>query len=238
MAGTLTTLEANEAEKIKKPGNSTKAGLMGKAKKQSPTGRPTKRPSPVEIVPETPRRMASPMSQNLPTPLVKADPPPPAVPITRSQALAELVRRAGEGNETCLAGLRQILDKDPELWRAAGDVSALAERMWIDLVANGNKLAEESIPRNLRELKVQLAGPSPTPLERLLMDYVGVTWLAAQHGEIGAAQVGGSLDQAKLRLRRAESAQKRFTGAVKTFALIRALAPKGMPVVEESGKPG
>jgi hypothetical protein len=52
------------------------------------------------------------------------------------------VRRAGEGNEKCLAGLRRLLDQNPGLWRAAGDASALAERVWAELVACRNMLAE------------------------------------------------------------------------------------------------
>jgi hypothetical protein len=78
-------------------------------------------------------------------------------------------------------------------------VSALEERTWIDLVANCNKLAGESIPRKLNELQSGLAGPSPTPLETLLSNHVGVTGIAGQQGEIGAAQMNGSLEQAKIR---------------------------------------
>jgi hypothetical protein len=147
------------------------------------------------------------------------------------------VRRAGEGNEKCLAGLRQLLDQNPELWRVAGNASALAERVWAELVACGNKLTELSIPRKLAELKAGLAGTAPSPLESLLIDYVGVTWLAAQEGEIAAAQAGGGPEVARLRLRRAESAGKRFTGAVKTLSLIRALLPKTLPVIgQEPGE--
>ena len=149
----------------------------------------------------------------------------------------ELARRAGGGDKDSRARLREILDHNPELWKAAGDAGAFAVREWVELVAGGNALAAESIPRKLAELKASLAGPSAAPLERLLIDYVGVTWLAAQHGEMGAAQAGGSLEQARLRLRRAESAQRRFAGAVKTLAMVRALLPKGV-VVEEPADQG
>ena len=151
--------------------------------------------------------------------------------MSQAQAFQEIVRRANAGNDSCLLGLRKLLDENPALWRAAGDVSALAERAWIDLVAGGNKLAEEAIPRRLKALKAELAGPQATPLERLLVDMVGVRWLAAEHAEAAAAEVGGSLPQATFRLKRAESAQKRFAGSVKTLALIRSLLPRGVPLL-------
>jgi hypothetical protein len=138
-----------------------------------------------------------------------------------------LVRRASQGNEACLKGLRQILDQNPAVWKKVGDVGAIAERAWVELLADGNMLLEESIPRHLQELTAELKGSSPTPLEALVIHYLGVTWLAAQHGEMAAAQVGGSSEVARFRLKRAESAQKRFSGAVKTLALVRTLLPSG-----------
>jgi hypothetical protein len=158
--------------------------------------------------------------------------PSPASPVTPAQALAELSRRAGEGNESCLAGLRQLLDQRPEIWQAAGSVTGLIERMWAELLASGNRLVEESILRKVKELKAELAEVSATPLEALLVDYIGITYLAAMHGEISAAQDGGSVEQVKLRLRRAESGHKRFTGAVKALSLVRALMPRKVVPVE------
>jgi hypothetical protein len=156
------------------------------------------------------------------------DPTPPVL-LTRAQAFEELVRRANEGNAASLDGLREILDKNPAIWRRAGDVSALAERSWTELLANGNKLAEESIRRRLAALKGELAGDHAAPLESLLIDVVGVCWLATNQAEIAAAgPAGGSLQQAQFRLRRAESAQRRLLNAAKTLAMLRALAPRGL----------
>jgi hypothetical protein len=153
------------------------------------------------------------------------EPVPAPAPVSQAEAFEELVRRANQGNEACLQGLREILEQRADIWRQVGDVAALAERAWVELLSAGNKLLEESILRCLKELKADLAGPSPTPLERLLINYLGTTWLASQQGELAAAQMGGSPELNRLRLRRAESAQKRFTGAVKTLSLVRALVP-------------
>jgi hypothetical protein len=149
--------------------------------------------------------------------------------MTQTQALVELARRASAGDETCLVGLRKLLDDKPEIWRTIGDVSILAEKSWIALLSRGNKLMDESIPRRLKEMKAELGGPAASPLEKVLIDLIGGTWLATQHGEIDAANSsGGSLQQANFRLRRAESAQRRLLNAVKTLQVVRALAPRGL----------
>lgn len=146
---------------------------------------------------------------------------------TLADELVNLARQAEQGDQSSVTRLRQILDKGPEIWRAAGDVGAIAERAWIEQLASGNVLASESISRRLHELKSELTGTSATPLERLLIDTVGVTWLAAKHAELNAASSqGGSLQQAGFRLKRAESAQRRFLGAIKALGKIRALLPR------------
>ena len=124
--------------------------------------------------------------------------------------------------------LRRFLDVNPSIWQQAGDLTTIAERTWIDLIAGPNQLVSESVRRQLAQTKAELKGPQPTALEALLADQVAVTWLASRDAEIQAAgPPGGSLAQATFRLRRAESAQKRLAQAVKTLATLRALVPQG-----------
>lgn len=156
-------------------------------------------------------------------------PAPQSLPIPQAVGIQELMKRASEGNATCLAGLPRVLDDNPQIWQVVGNVGSLAERHWIELMAEGNKLAEESIIRRLRATKAELAGPNPSPLEALLIDVIGIASLASMHGEIVAAQGGGSIQQAAFRQRRAESTQRRFLRAVKTLAMVRALSAKTTP---------
>ena len=121
------------------------------------------------------------------------------------------------------------MDLNPHIWQRAGDLTAVAERGWIELIAGQDVFRTESVKRRLAELKDQLKGPCPTALEALLVDLVGVAWLGVNHAEIQAASpAGGSLDQAAFKLRRAESSQKRLLAATKTLATLRALAPQGL----------
>jgi hypothetical protein len=150
--------------------------------------------------------------------------------MTQTEAFMELMRRADAGSQECRAGLKKLLDERPEIWQAAGDVAAVAERNWVGLLAAGSTLLEESIQRRLALMKQDLAGSQAGPLEKLLIDLLGVCWLATCQAETAAAQVGGSIPQATYKFRKAESAQRRFANAVRTLILVRTLLPRPVPV--------
>ena len=107
-------------------------------------------------------------------PEVPAANTPATLTPSQAEAFNEVVRRANSGNETCLAGLRKLLDERPEIWQAIGNVSALAEKSWIALIGNGNKLVEESIPRrrslNHSKPAARISAPSfPPPTRQRLL---------------------------------------------------------------------
>jgi hypothetical protein len=181
------------------------------------------------------RRPAS-SSPTIPSSKTQAAPPSPERTMTQAEAFAEVVRRANEGSEKHLKGLREILDKSPHIWKTAGDISVMAQRAWIELLASGDKLVEEATVRQVKAMKVELTGPDSTPLEKLVIDHVTVAWLALQHGEANAAEMGGTIGLGLFRLRRAESAAKRFNSAVRTLTLLRTLLPK--PTATTEAKPG
>ena len=145
------------------------------------------------------------------------------------QLFKEVVARANQGERLAIDRLRKFLDLNPFIWQRAGDLTAVAERAWVELIAGEDQFRTESVKRRLAELKDQLKGPHPTALEAVLCDLIGVAWLGTQHAEIQAASpAGASLAQAAFRLRRTESAQKRLLNAARTLATLRALVPGGL----------
>src|SRR5262245_23218668 len=83
--------------------------------------------------------------------------------------------------------------------------------------------------RTVAELKAELAGDNPTRLERLLVDQVIACWMEVSYLEAVAADPGcSSLDQSDFRLRRLESAQRRYLNALKSLASVRTLALPGL----------
>lgn len=214
-----------------------------KSRKFSRTASPVKHPtvtgsnrekSRLPVLPITEPQSKSPAAERYPLPLLQAQnstvpcPLPDTISsastskiLTQAEAIEHLARRASEGSQKCLDGLRKGLEGRPDIWRAAGDVNALAELSWIMAIGEGNKMLEESARLRLAEMKAGLVGDTSSPVERLLIDMIAVTWLANCQAEIAATKTGGSLQHAKLRLRRAESAQRRFFGALKMLSTIR-----------------
>ncbi len=154
---------------------------------------------------------------------------PGATALTRAQAIRELADRANRGSAQALANLRRLLDDCPEVWEHVGDLARHAEAAWLDLVAGEDHLMRESVKRQLEKMKDDLAGLRPTLMEELLVNQVVTCHLAVQHAEMSLAAPGStSPAQTAIRLRRSESAQRRYLSALKTLARLRATVPEGM----------
>ncbi len=138
--------------------------------------------------------------------------------------LEAAVAKANAGDQRALSWLREFLDENPQVWRHAGNLARVAEQAWISLIANGDKLAEESIRRQLHEMQKTLRGGEAGLLETLLCDQVVATWLEMKYGEATAAEPEGmSVGQATLMLKRLESAQRRHLAAIKSLTQTRQL---------------
>ena len=143
--------------------------------------------------------------------------------------IMELVKRAEQGEQTALAGIREMFDREPSLCNALGDLARLAEESLITVitVASGdNPLTKESLQYKLRGLKEELAGPSPTPVERMLVERVTACWLQLYYFETLYAQGldGGVTQQwSEYHQRRIDRAQRRYLSAIKALVQVRRL---------------
>jgi hypothetical protein len=152
--------------------------------------------------------------------------PPAAPPRTRQEVLEDLAGRAQRGDESALPELRTFLDADPGLWREYGDLSRQAERSLINLAAGDNLLFRESLMRKAEDMRRELAGPSPTPLERLAVARVVACWLQTAYFDAQQAQARAlGPTQARVLVQLHESANHRYLAAIKTLAMLRKLLP-------------
>jgi hypothetical protein len=146
-----------------------------------------------------------------------------------SAELRVLVQSAQAGNPAALPHIRRILDEHPEVWRHVGDLATLAERAWIAVLAADHPVAVESMKRTVAAMKADLAGENPTRIERLLVDQVVACWMEVNYLEtVSAAPGRSSLDQSDFRLKRLESAQRRYLSALRTLTSVRTLALPGL----------
>jgi hypothetical protein len=126
-----------------------------------------------------------------------------------------------------MAALEEFLLRDhPEVLAKAGDLGRHAEKAWIDLTVGSDSLTRIATTSEIERLKAEWAGPEPSPLEKLLVDHIAIAYLAQRQAEIAATQTKGTIAQAAFRLKKIESAQRRFLAAMKSLATLRALQPR------------
>src|SRR5262245_35795518 len=149
-----------------------------------------------------------------------------------------LLARAQAGDAAALPSLRRFLDDNPELWRRLGDLAGHAREALLSLATADDLLARGSMRRRMDELEAELAGPSPTPLERVLARRVALCWAQAHLADLDALQNDtGATPLAAHALRRQESAQRRLAQAVRGLATARKLLPSaaGTPALRAVG---
>jgi hypothetical protein len=139
--------------------------------------------------------------------------------------LKGLVKRADKGDAKALSELRDYLGARPDLWERLGNVAATAAEA---LVSTGfaPSLQREAIYRKLDDLRKELAGPSPTPLEQLCVERIVACWLQVNYSDgiyVTALKDRVGIRSLEFHQRRQESAHRRFLSAVRTLALVRRL---------------
>jgi hypothetical protein len=141
-----------------------------------------------------------------------------------SAHLQAILDRARAGDKSVLPELKRILDDNPFLWQENYQLVSLVEQGWLDKISDKNLLLSQSIRRQVEALKKDLAGASPTPLEQLLSERIVAAWLAMQYADLSDSTNDPSGSKvAEMRLKRVESASKRFLAATKTLAVVRRL---------------
>jgi hypothetical protein len=139
------------------------------------------------------------------------------------------VERAQRGDETTLPILGELL-KQPHMVEACGNLAAHAENGLIRKFAGRDLAVSEGVRRKLDCLRAELAGPTPPPLERLLVERVVTCWLHLHHLEaIYAGKESMTLELGVYYQRSISAAQKRYLSALRTLALVRKLA---VPVLQ------
>src|SRR5262249_57939317 len=88
-----------------------------------------------------------------------------------------------QGDRAVLPALQALLETDPCLWQEVGTVVTEVEQAWMQLLTGTNLVTREIFLRQLQALKAALAGPTPTPLERLLVERIALCLLQVQQAD-------------------------------------------------------
>jgi hypothetical protein len=155
--------------------------------------------------------------------------PKPLPDIDTSNGVVEVLKRAGTGEAAMLPLVRQLLDRDPEqggmLIRIYGDVFGHARDELVKITAGNDIAIKESLSRKIDAVRDDLAGPNPTPLERILCERVALCWFDAHEMDRRFSDhEGRSLEGAEYRENRRDRAHRRFLAACRTLATVRKLS--------------
>jgi hypothetical protein len=151
----------------------------------------------------------------------------PKAPV-RGRETQELLKRASEGDESCREAIRALL-ADGERGRSYvepyGSSAEWLMRTIVEKAAGKHIAAQEAIVQKIESVQSELAGPNPTPLERLLAERAAICWMLVNWYENSALSVDNlSIRQAAYHLSKIDKAHARFLSAVRTLAQVRKLA--------------
>ena len=143
-----------------------------------------------------------------------------------------LLKRANEGEGPALVELRELCEGHPELWAGIGNLAGHAQTALIRAIAGENTVVAEALGRRAAELRRELAGAEPSPLEWLLVGRVVACWLQLHYAEARYAQNLGKLtmEQGEYHQRTIDRAQKRYLAAIKALAQVRRLLTPAVQV--------
>ena len=143
--------------------------------------------------------------------------------------LGAMMQREAHGDERASAALLHVYKTAPKLLEEASGLQSNAERIWLDTLLppnSGRDFTRERFRRELDQLRQDVAGEAPSPLERLLTDRVVLCWLSATAADSQYAQKQGggtSLKEIEFYQKRCERANRQLLRAVQTLATVRRL---------------
>jgi hypothetical protein len=162
----------------------------------------------------------------------EANRPPDQEAERQIQKCDQVIRRAQGGDASALPALREMLKQSVGLVdMLGGDLARQAEAALVVRAAGKNHALKEALYRKLDLLRAELSGPSPAPVERLLVERVVACWLQVHYADAIYSQglENFSMEQAEHHQRRMDGAHRRYLSALRTLALVRKLA---LPVLQ------
>jgi hypothetical protein len=102
------------------------------------------------------------------------------------------------------------------------------EHAWIHVLAGTDLVTQEVLAQQLQALKVELGGPSPTPLEQLLTERIVICWVQVCQADLWAVRHVTQHDT--WIAQRQDRTQARLLAAIKALAQVRKLLRPGATV--------
>jgi hypothetical protein len=156
--------------------------------------------------------------------------------LTELRALSE---KAEAGDKEARKELRRLIRaSSPEVIAEASSIARKAEWMLVKTISAGKPLMEEALQERMHQMRAEIAGENPTPLEVLLTERVVAGWLLVETLEgVIAAQYQRDVTAHRVaptyviqQSRIVESATRRYLSSIRELARVRKLQASAPPV--------
>ncbi|MBD3672779.1 MAG: hypothetical protein HUJ26_04560 [Planctomycetaceae bacterium] len=141
-------------------------------------------------------------------------------PVMKYPDLRLLIKQAEAGDDEALRQLQLLMDGNGSLWQPFGDLSQVVIRQLLDVTVGNNVMAREGLKRQMEEMREELNGESVSPIRRMAVEQVLITWLDVHYQVLLASQPGLSKTARNCLEGRVQRARKRHREALMTVAQI------------------
>ena len=170
-----------------------------------------------------------------------AEGPDPGKPIDHKTATdVDLVRLAYNADDRAAA--EELKRRHPGVANlirfGGGDLAHDVAFQTVERIFPKSRFRTDAVWAKYKGMRAELDGPRPTPLEKLLVDRVVVTWLDLYHREGRLIRSEGeSMRVVEHRDRLRDRAHRRYLSAIRALAQLRRLAPPIVTIVTSQGGP-
>ncbi len=139
--------------------------------------------------------------------------------------LKEHLQRAHDGDEEAIAEVEKSLELIPSIARKWGNLNLWVEQGFLERATGGTPVEKKSVTLTLKQMREELAGPNPSPLELLGAERVASCWLQLHYGELIYEQNLGkiTLEQDNYYQKRLDRLHRRYLSAMRSLAQVRKL---------------
>jgi hypothetical protein len=141
------------------------------------------------------------------------------------EELKDHVSRAEDGDEEALAQLEATLEQTPEIARRFGNLNIMVQEGFIERTASNSPFRQKSLTVTLMNMREDLAGANPSPLEQLGAERVASCWLQLHYAELLYNQElpNLTLEQDAHHQKRLDRLHRRYLSAMRSLAQVRKL---------------
>jgi hypothetical protein len=139
--------------------------------------------------------------------------------------LKDLITRGHDGDEEALAKMDTVLEQIPSIARKFGNLNVMVEDGFVERTSTNSPFRQKSLKINLENMREELAGPNPSPLETLGAERVTSCWLQLHYAELIYNQELPklSLEQDDYHQKRLDRLHRRYLSAMRSLAQVRKL---------------